>query len=238
MPDCAGHGTFGFGLFDHARCHAASQRYAGAVWPQKAGQHFYRPPHKKRKCCCPNRFLQKMLYGQPSAFREIPVSSFRFDQDSVYVREYIGDEETAAETAFNIYKISDKNSIASAKTKKTMVKEASVAALRDEIVHHQLVRKTFWLGTDIYGRDMLSRLIIGFAHFAGRRFFSGAHQPVSWRSCWCGRRLLRRQDGCCFKLADECFVGFANFAAGDCHFFCFGQRFVADICGRWAFDVG
>ncbi len=116
---------------------------------------------KKENAAAPTGFLQKMLYGQPSAFRDIPVSSFRFDQDSVYVRKYIGDEETAAETSFNIYKISDKNSIASAKTKKTMVKEASVAALRDEIVHHQLVRKTFWLGTDIYGRDMLSRLIIG-----------------------------------------------------------------------------
>ncbi|MGI4749207.1 MAG: ABC transporter permease [Janthinobacterium lividum] len=105
--------------------------------------------------------FQKMLFGQPSSFRNIPVTSFRFNADSIYVREYIGDEDISAETAFNIYKIADKSSIVSAATQKTVLKEASVFGLRNDIVNHQLIKKNFWLGTDIYGRDMLSRLIIG-----------------------------------------------------------------------------
>lgn len=105
--------------------------------------------------------LQKMLSGQPAVYRNIPVTSYRFKGDSIYVREYIGEEDISAETAYSIYKISDKKSIASAETKKTVLKEASVSAVKEDIIHHHIVKKTFWLGTDIYGRDMLSRLIIG-----------------------------------------------------------------------------
>ncbi len=106
-------------------------------------------------------FLQKMLFGQPSVWRNIPITSYRFAGDEIYVREYIGDEDVSAETAFNIQKIADKRSIASAETKNTPIKEASVLAIQKEITAHQIIKKTFWLGTDIYGRDMLSRLIIG-----------------------------------------------------------------------------
>ncbi|RYY23566.1 MAG: ABC transporter permease [Sphingobacteriaceae bacterium] len=105
--------------------------------------------------------INRLLFGQPAAFRNIPVTSFRFKEDSIYVREYIGDEDKSAETAYNIYKIGDKRSIASAYNKKTVLKEASVLVLRNDIVNHRIVKKTFWLGTDIYGRDVLSRLIIG-----------------------------------------------------------------------------
>lgn len=106
--------------------------------------------------------LQKMLFGQPSPWRNIPVTAYRFDGDSIYVREYIGDEDVAAETAHNIYKISAKRSIASdADTKKEVLKEASLQAVKKEIVDQQIIKKTYWLGTDVYGRDMLSRLIIG-----------------------------------------------------------------------------
>lgn len=110
-------------------------------------------------------FLQEMLFGQPSAWRSMPVTSFRFSGDSIYVREYIGDEDVSAETAFSIYKIADKRSIvpnpSALNPKKQVLKEASVAAVRKEITDHQIIKKTYWLGTDIYGRDMLSRLIIG-----------------------------------------------------------------------------
>ncbi|MGI4729453.1 MAG: ABC transporter permease [Janthinobacterium lividum] len=106
-------------------------------------------------------FFHRMLFGQASAFRNIPVTSFRFQGDSIYVREYIGDEDQSAETAFNIYKIGDKRSITSAETKKTVLKEASLLAVRNDVINHHIFKKTYWLGTDIYGRDILSRLIIG-----------------------------------------------------------------------------
>ncbi|MEX8549212.1 MAG: ABC transporter permease [Mucilaginibacter sp.] len=109
--------------------------------------------------------IGKMLFGQPSPWRNVPITHYRFNKDSIYIREYIGDEDVAAETAYNIYKISGKRSIAAnpstQDTKKEVVKEASPLAVQKKITDQQIIKKTFWLGTDIYGRDMLSRLIIG-----------------------------------------------------------------------------
>lgn len=101
--------------------------------------------------------INKMIYGQPSAYSKIPVTFFRFSKDSLYVREYIGEEDVAAETAYSIYKVWGSN----ADAKKTVLKEASVQVVQNEITDKQIIKKTYWLGTDIYGRDMLSRLIIG-----------------------------------------------------------------------------
>ncbi|WP_299285470.1 ABC transporter permease [uncultured Mucilaginibacter sp.] len=109
-------------------------------------------------------FISKMLFGQPSPWHNVPITHYRFNKDSIYVREYIGDEDVAAETAYNIYKISGKKSIAdnpsTQDTKKEVLKEA-LPQVQKEITDQQIIKKTFWLGTDIYGRDMLSRLIIG-----------------------------------------------------------------------------
>ena len=75
--------------------------------------------------------VEKMLYGQESNFKSIPITSYRTVGNTVYAREYIGDDEQAEETAFPL--VSGKN----------------------------VYKQTFWLGTDMYGRDMLSRLILG-----------------------------------------------------------------------------
>ena len=74
-------------------------------------------------------FFTKMLYGQPSFYRDIPITGYRFTKDSVYVDEYIGPEDKPDRKAYH---------------------------LPAKIIH-----KTFLLGTDIYGRDLLSRLILG-----------------------------------------------------------------------------
>lgn len=110
-------------------------------------------------------FFNKMLFGQPSPWRNIPITAYRFNKDSIYVREYIGDEDVSAETAYNCYNISAKRSITDkllhSNTQKEVLKEAPIQAVRQEIESQQIIKKTYWFGTDIYGRDMLSRLIIG-----------------------------------------------------------------------------
>lgn len=75
--------------------------------------------------------LEKMFYGQEGDFKSIPITAFRKAGNTVFAKEYIGDEEQAEEAAYPL--VSGVN------------------------VYHQ----TFWLGTDLYGRDMLSRLILG-----------------------------------------------------------------------------
>lgn len=76
-------------------------------------------------------FLELMLHGQEADFKSIPITAYREVGDKVYVREYIGDDEQAEESEY------------------------------PKLSSNQQYRQTFWLGTDTYGRDMLSRLILG-----------------------------------------------------------------------------
>lgn len=76
-------------------------------------------------------FLERMLFGQEADFKSIPVTAYREEGNKVYAREYIGDDEQAEESVYPLLKKENR------------------------------YRQTFWLGTDIYGRDLLSRLIIG-----------------------------------------------------------------------------
>jgi peptide/nickel transport system permease protein len=74
----------------------------------------------------------KMLFGQPSFYREIPITGYHFAKDSVYVDEYIGAEDKPER---KIYKLPRAGA--------------------------NIIHRTYLLGTDIYGRDLLSRLILG-----------------------------------------------------------------------------
>ncbi|WP_316817160.1 ABC transporter permease [Pedobacter nyackensis] len=76
-------------------------------------------------------FLECMLYGQEADFKSIPITSYREENGKVYAREYIGDDEQAEESVYPF------------------------------LGPDQQYQQTFWLGTDTYGRDMLSRLILG-----------------------------------------------------------------------------
>lgn len=80
--------------------------------------------------------LHQLLFGKPDAFQFIPIKGFQEVGDSVRVQSYI-DEETSMETTYALSGLAGK-SLASA-----------------------IEKKKFWLGTDKYGRDILSRLIIG-----------------------------------------------------------------------------
>jgi len=75
--------------------------------------------------------FEKMLFGQEANIKSIPITSYRVAGNKVYAREYIGDDEQAEEEAYPL--VSGQNTY----------------------------QKTYYLGTDIYGRDLLSRLILG-----------------------------------------------------------------------------
>ncbi len=78
----------------------------------------------------------KMLFGQPSFYRDIPITGYHFAKDSVYVDEYIGAEDKPERKAYKLPHT-----------------QSGPSAL--------IIHRTYWLGTDIYGRDLLSRLILG-----------------------------------------------------------------------------
>ena len=75
--------------------------------------------------------FEKMVFGQEANFKSIPITSYREDGNRVWVREYLGDDEQSEETSHP--KVSGENRY----------------------------EQTYLLGTDIYGRDLLSRLVLG-----------------------------------------------------------------------------
>jgi ABC-type dipeptide/oligopeptide/nickel transport system permease subunit len=82
-------------------------------------------------------FFDRLLNGRPDEFQYIPITSYLQTGDSVIVQQYV-DEETAVRSAFpsNVV-LTGNNSTVPTET------------------------RTFYLGTDRYGRDILSRLIVG-----------------------------------------------------------------------------
>jgi len=95
-------------------------------------------------------FFEKMLYGQESDFKSIPITSYRIANNDVYVREYIGDDEKAEETKYNLRDLCS-----------TCGPNSKLGTPEMLFVKNNIYKQTFLLGTDIYGRDLLSRLILG-----------------------------------------------------------------------------
>ena len=77
-------------------------------------------------------FFQRMMEGKPDEVDFIPITSYQQTADSIIAQKYI-DEGVSERVAY------------------------SKAALAEE----PIITKTFYVGTDKYGRDILSRLIIG-----------------------------------------------------------------------------
>ncbi|MFV0540482.1 MAG: ABC transporter permease [Aestuariibaculum sp.] len=81
-------------------------------------------------------FLSKVFFGNKNVGTEIPISSYVIKNNDIYYKEYASDGLEGAEKVFKIeYPV------------KNLTKYIS--------------QKTFLLGTDKYGRDLLSRILVG-----------------------------------------------------------------------------
>lgn len=89
----------------------------------------------KEKTSQPAGFIDRLLHGTEDRFDFIPIRSWKGENDSVVVYQYI-DEGLEERRAYYLPE-------------------------RERIKNSPVVEKTFWLGTDKFGRDILSRLIIG-----------------------------------------------------------------------------
>ncbi|RYG15597.1 MAG: ABC transporter permease [Chitinophagaceae bacterium] len=95
-------------------------------------------------------FFEKMVYGQPAKFKSVPITSYKIVNDQVFAYEYIGEEKNTIPTVYNIREICSSCMLPSKLGSMQMVFEM-----------RNVYEQTFWLGTDIYGRDLLSRMILG-----------------------------------------------------------------------------
>ncbi|MEQ9263273.1 MAG: ABC transporter permease [Owenweeksia sp.] len=84
-------------------------------------------------------FIEQLIYGSPPQFRVIPVEHYQPGENEIVYSEYTGDSEEGVQ-------------------KSVSVKEFQPQGF-DEAKH--IVNRTYFLGTDKYGRDLLSRILLG-----------------------------------------------------------------------------
>jgi len=111
-----------------------------------------------------------LLYGQESRYSEYPLSEFRFSNDSIRIKEYSKDS-SGLEITFHLanvcYPLLENSGIIKTGnqfrfiTLKGEQVNTSAEELRAVVLKNNIVKKTFILGTDRYGRDVLSQLILG-----------------------------------------------------------------------------
>ena len=87
---------------------------------------------KKEKDISHTSFFRRLLYGEEDAFNLVPINGYQLKGDSVIIQKFIDDG------------VEEKISIPTSK-----------------LTDNYIVSKKFWLGTDRFGRDILSRLIVG-----------------------------------------------------------------------------
>ena len=120
-------------------------------------------------------FFKKMVDGEPSNYRMIPLHDYYFEGNEIVVEQYTGEEpNNGPEIRFNLadvlYPLDYNRSFNSYPNRGLLEFHAigdtsgiskSVEELRKLVVADNIVEKKYWLGTDRLGRDMLSRLMLG-----------------------------------------------------------------------------
>ena len=85
-------------------------------------------------------WLQQLISGTPDDYRYVPISKYSIAGDTLQVNKYV-DEDTSVIQYYSI------NKLTNLQPKKIMGQNITI--------------KKYWLGTDKFGRDILSRLLIG-----------------------------------------------------------------------------
>ena len=117
-----------------------------------------------------NIFLQ-LFSGAETPYKSIPINNYSFDGGKLIVQKY-NNNQTAipADTLLLpaiLYRLADSASVQIMGNKISFIGDnglqqtADVKTLQNEISQKHIVQKTYWLGTDKFGRDNLSRLILG-----------------------------------------------------------------------------
>jgi peptide/nickel transport system permease protein len=117
--------------------------------------------------------IQKMLYGQALNHDAIPFSAYKFEADKIILTEYAQDSisdlqefvfllaDVYESILHNTYLYNQEKKIVSYLRVDSVNKSYTVIDLQKLVLEKNLTSKSFLLGSDRYGRDYLSRLMIG-----------------------------------------------------------------------------
>ncbi len=117
-------------------------------------------------------FFYKMLYGKKSSFLGIPVYRYTFDKGYIKAEVYTGTTPNDGEikkinlanvvfSLDNNIPVIQKDSVLTFKDIYGNTHSKSIVSLKSTIIKENFYTKRFWLGSDRFGRDVLSQLIIG-----------------------------------------------------------------------------
>jgi oligopeptide transport system permease protein len=84
-------------------------------------------------------WISKFLYGKQNNFRYVPIISYVIKGDSLLANKYVA-EDTSVLQIYSINQLTNNHTA---------------------LISGNIITKKYWLGTDTFGRDILSRLIIG-----------------------------------------------------------------------------
>lgn len=117
-------------------------------------------------------FFNRLFFGVENEFQLVPITTFELNKDRIKVLIYQGEDEVGKPAEFAlanvVYPISaTRNEIQSDEKTQSFYdinnqkQTVELATLQQTVKENHLIHRTFWLGTDRFGRDILSRLIIG-----------------------------------------------------------------------------
>jgi peptide/nickel transport system permease protein len=120
-----------------------------------------------------NGFISKLLYGEKSNYLFVPIYSYKFKDTYLEIEKYTGSTPNDGEKV-KFYlpdilyslsgkdtRISNENGILSFYDISGRRQQESIEKLKNTVLDENIIRKHFWLGTDRFGRNMISQLVIG-----------------------------------------------------------------------------
>lgn len=117
-------------------------------------------------------FFSDIFFGEKQMYISVPINNFKFEKENILIECYADSTDSAQVKTYNIADViyplaygktvrADHNGNLVFTDIENKIHTENIEKLRKKIVLENVKEKTFLLGTDIFGRDLLSRLLIG-----------------------------------------------------------------------------